>query len=70
MADTGLHEFKDLQKTALAAPLSGDSVFRPELFERKLKDRQEKDKRLSDLMPEFSRKFYKRKNSYPSEASS
>lgn len=68
VADTGLHEYKDLQKTALTAPLSGEGVFGPE-FEKKLKDRQEKDKQLSDLMPEFSKKFYKRKNPYPSESS-
>lgn len=68
VADTGLHEYKDLQKTALTAPLSGEGVFGPE-FEKKLKDRQEKDKQLSDLMPEFGKKFYKRKNPYPSESS-
>ena len=45
-ADTGLNEFKDLQKTALTAPLSGEGVFGPE-FEKKLKDRQEKDKQCS-----------------------
>ena len=70
VADTGLHEFKDLQKTALTAPLSGEGVFGPE-FEKKLKDRQEKDKQLSDLMPEFGKKFYgKRKNPFPSESPS
>ena len=46
IADTGLHEFKDLQKTALTSPLSGEGIFGPE-FEEKLKDRHEKDKQLS-----------------------
>lgn len=70
VADTGLHQFKDLQKTALTAPLSGEGVFASE-FEKKLKDRQEKDKQLSDLMPEFSKKpFLKRKNSDSAESSS
>ena len=69
-ADTALHEFKDLQKTALRAPLSGEGVFGPE-FEKKSKDRQEKDKQLSDLMPEFGKKFYgKRKKPFPSKSSS
>ena len=68
VADTGLHEFKDLQKTSLTAPLSGEGIFGAE-FEKKLKDRQEKDKQLSDLMPEVGKKFFnKRKSSYPSES--
>ena len=62
MADTGLHEFKDLQKTALTAPLAAEGVFGPE-FEKKLKDRQEKDRQLTDLMPE-TKKWNKRKNPY------
>ena len=39
VADTGLHEFKDLQKTSLTAPLSGEGIFGAE-FEKKLKDRK------------------------------
>ena len=62
VADTGLHEFKDLQKTALTAPLAAEGVFGPE-FEKKLKDRQEKDRQLTDLMPE-TKKWNKRKNPY------
>lgn len=69
IADSGLHEFKDLQKTALTSTLSGEGMFGVE-FEKKLKDRQEKDKQLSELMPEMSKKFYsKRKSSFPSESS-
>ena len=62
MADTGLHKFKDLQKTALTAPLAAEGVFGPE-FEKKLKDRQEKDRQLTDLIPE-TKKWIKRKNPY------
>lgn len=69
IADTGLHEFKDLQKTAVNAPLSGEGIFGPE-FEKNLKDRQEKDKQLSDLMPETNKKFSgKRKSSFQSDSS-
>ena len=64
--DTGLYQFKDLQKTAMKAPLSGEGVFGSE-FEKKLKDRQEKDKQLSDLMPEFKRPN-KRKNNDSAES--
>ena len=68
VADTGLHEFKDLQKVALTAPLSGEGIFGPD-FEKKLKDRQEKDKQLSELMPEIGKKPYlKRKSSFYSES--
>lgn len=70
VADTGLHEFKDLQKAALTSPLSGQGIFGPE-FEKKLKDRQEKDKQLSELMPEMNKKTYlKRKSSFQTESSS
>ena len=70
IADSGLHEFKDLQKTALTSPLSGEGIFGVE-FEKKLKDRQEKDKQLSELMPEMSKRFFsKTKGSFPSESSS
>lgn len=69
VADTGLHEFKDLQKAALTSPLSGDGIFGEE-FEKKLKDRQEKDKQLKELMPEMNKKFFaKRKNSFASDSS-
>lgn len=69
IADTGLHEFKDLQKTAITSPLSGEGIFGPE-FEKKLKDRQEKDKQLSELMPEMNKKFYgKRKTPFSSDSS-
>ena len=69
VADTGLHEFKDLQKAALTAPLSGDGIFGEE-FEKKLKNRQEKDKQLSDLMPEMNKKpFTKRKSTFQSDSS-
>ena len=64
VADTGLHEFKDLQKVALTAPLSGEGIFGTD-FEKKVKDRQEKDKQLSELMPEICKKPYlKRKSSF------
>ena len=70
VADTGLHEFKDLQKSALTSPLSGEGIFGSE-FEKKLKDRQEKDKQLSELMPEFSKRaFGKRKSSFSADSSS
>ena len=70
VADTGLREFKDLQKSALTSPLSGEGIFGSE-FEKKLKDRQEKDKQLSELVPEFSKKaFGKRKGSFPADSSS
>lgn len=69
IADTGLHEFKDLQKTAITSPLSGEGIFGPE-FEKKLKGRQEKDKQLSELMPEMNKKFYgKRKTPFSSDSS-
>lgn len=68
VADTGMHEFKDLQKAALTSPLAGEGIFGEE-FEKKLKNRQEKDKQLSDLMPEVGkRSFTKRKSSFPSES--
>ena len=55
VADNGLHEFKDLQKVALTAPLSGEGIFGPD-FEKNLKDRQGKDKQLSELMLEIVKK--------------
>ena len=67
VADTGLHEFY-LQKVALTASLSGEGIFGPD-FEKKLKDRQEKDRQLSELMPEIGKKPYlKRKSSFYSES--
>ena len=67
IADTGLHEFNDLKKPAATAPLSGSGIFGPE-FEKKLKQKQEKDKQLSDLMPE--KKFSgKRKQNFQSDSS-
>ena len=70
VADTRLHEFKDLQKTALASPLSSEGIFGPE-FAQKLKVRQENDKQINELMPEtYKKSFVKRKSSYPQEASS
>lgn len=69
VADTGMHEFKDLQKAALTSPLAGEGIFGEE-FEKKLKNRQEKDKQLSDLMPEVGKRpFTKRKSSFPSDSS-
>ena len=62
IADTGLHEFKDLKKVALNAPLSGEGIFSPD-FEKKLKDRQEKDKRLSELISEIGKKPYLKRKS-------
>ena len=50
-ADTGLHDFNDLKKTVANALLSSDGIFGPK-FERKLKEKQEKDRQLSDLIPE------------------
>ena len=68
VADTGLHEFNDLQNAALTASLSGEGAFGP-AFENK--DGQVKDKQLSDLMPEFGKTSYgKRNHPYPSESSS
>ena len=68
VADTGLHDFKDLQKAALTSPLSGEGIFGPD-FEKKLKDRQEKDKQLSELMPEMNKKqFMKRKSNFQAES--
>ena len=61
VADTGLHDFKDLQKAALTSPLSGEGIFGPD-FEKKLKDRQEKDKQLSELMPEMNKKQFMKGN--------
>ena len=61
-SDTGLHKFKDLQKKALTAPLAVQGVF-GQGFEKKLKDRQEKDRQLMDLTPE-TKKWNKRKNHY------
>ena len=34
VADTGLNDFKDLQKAALTSPLSGEGIFGPD-FEKK-----------------------------------
>ena len=34
VADTSLHEFKDLQKVTLTAPISGEGIFSPD-FEKK-----------------------------------
>ena len=67
IADTGLHEFNDLKKTATEAPLSSEGIFGPD-FEKKLKELQEKDKQLSDLM---SDKKYngKRKQNFQSDSS-
>ena len=47
VADTRFHEFKDLQKTALASPLSSEGIFGPE-FAQKLKVRQENDKQINE----------------------
>ena len=59
---------KDLQKAALISPLSGEGIFRPD-FEKKLKDRQEKDKLLSELMPKMNKKqFMKRKSNFQAES--
>ena len=70
VAYMGLHEFKDLQKTASTSPLAGEGIFGEE-FKQKLKNRQEKDKQLSELMPEVDkRSFLKRKSSFPSVTSS
>ena len=60
VADTGLLEFKDLQKTALTYPLAGEGIFAEE-FE-KLKNRQEKDKQLSELMPEVGKRSFLKRN--------
>ena len=50
-ADTGLHDFNDLKKTVANALFSSDEIFGPK-FERKLKEKHEKDRQLSGLMPE------------------
>ena len=68
VADTELHDFKDLQKAALTSPLSGEGIFGPD-FEKKLKDYQEKDKQLSELMPKMNKKqFMKRKSNFQAES--
>lgn len=56
VADTGLQDYKDLQKTALSAPLSSDGIFGKD-FEQRLKERQEKDKQLTELMPELNKRY-------------
>ena len=68
VADTGLHEFKDLQKATLTALLSGDGIFGEE-FEIKVNNRQEKDKQLSDLMPEINKKPFTKKSTFQSDSS-
>ena len=51
----------------MTSPLAGEGIFREE-FE-KLKNRQENDKQLSELIPEVGkRSFLKRKFSFPSES--
>ena len=55
MADTGLHDFKDLKTAVWTLPLSHNGVF-GEGLEKKLKDRQELSKQIGDLLPEVSRK--------------
>ena len=67
IADTGLHAFNYLKKTAAIAPLSVDGIFGHE-FERKLKEMQEKDRQLSDLMPE-KRFSGKREQTFQSDSS-
>lgn len=69
VADTDLYEYKDLSNTALYSPLSGESMFGKD-FEKRLKERQEKDRQLSDLMPELTKKAIKRKSSLSFEAGS
>ena len=52
----------------MTSPLSGEGIFGPD-FEKKLKDRQEKDKQLSELMPEINKKqFMKRKSNFQAES--
>lgn len=67
IADTGLHEYKDLQKAAITSPLSGDGIFGKQ-FENKLKERQEKDKQLTELMPELNKRYVIPKRKAPAVA--
>ena len=55
MADTGLHDFRDLKTAVWTLPLSHTGVF-GEGLEKKLKDRQELNKQICVLLPEVSRK--------------
>ncbi|KAH3855582.1 hypothetical protein DPMN_098150 [Dreissena polymorpha] len=54
MADSGLNDSKDLRNHILNLPLSHEGSFGTGL-EQKLKERQEINKQISDLLHEFSR---------------
>lgn len=53
--DTGLHDLKDLKQQMWNLPLAHEGVFGPGL-ENKLKERQEKNKQLSELLPEVEKR--------------
>lgn len=55
MEDTGLAELKDIKPHVWNLPLSGKGVFGDGL-EKTLRDRQEMNKQISDLLPEVDRK--------------
>ena len=55
MADTNLHDFKDIKSHLWSLPLSHTGVLGDGL-EKKLKDRQELNKQIGDLLPEVDRK--------------
>lgn len=65
MEDTGLHELKDIKTQIWNLPLSNDGVFGSGL-EKTLKDRQEKNKQISELLPEVDKNNNNRKRSIPS----
>ncbi|KAL4237567.1 hypothetical protein ACF0H5_002281 [Mactra antiquata] len=55
MADTGLNESKDLRNHVWNLPLSHEGIFGTGL-DRKLKERQEINQQISDLLPEFDKR--------------
>ena len=54
LEDTSLHELKDIKKQIWNLPLSSEGVFGSGL-EKTLKDRQEKNKQISELLPEVDK---------------
>jgi hypothetical protein len=55
LADTGLHDLRDIKDHLWTLPLSHTGVF-GDGMEKKLKDRKEMNSQLSDLLPEVGRK--------------
>lgn len=54
MADSGLNDSKELRSHIWDLPLTDKGIFGPAL-EQKLKERQEINKQISDLLPEYGR---------------